>query len=332
MTFINQLKEDLKKLARLGANISESHTCAIFLPTELLMESSSGVARGSEQSTASIELVAMHSLSTTLTRDCRLQIGSGLIGWVAQHGRPIHVAPFDLDSATLGIYTESEPIKSLVAVPITMPTEASDARKSAPPCAGVLMCDSRKAFSFTKLQIKHLEDVATQISRLLYWGLFKKQSTSVESSWESFCLKLAQLGDALGSDSVEVLRISVDTFSQVEHEHGISIAVQQSEQFVRLAQQALPPHFPLVRVPNGDILVALDNMMSSFFQHKLRTLASHLSTEAKPFAVSVLSFPARSGRGQGMDIDLILQQRPTANKTMSKASATKVVVGGGTRA
>ena len=100
---------------------------------------------------------------------------------------------------------------------------------------------------------------------------------------------------------------------------------------MRLAQQALPPHFPLVRVPNGDILVALDNMMSSFFQHKLRTLASHLSTEAKPFAVSVLSFPARSGRGQGMDIDLILQQRPTPTKTMSKTNATKMV-GGGTRA
>jgi len=344
MTYINQIKEDLKKLARLGANLSEAHTCAIFLPTGLIEEparlSPAGRPSSAEETLGdrgvaasehhSIELVALQSLSSALTRDCRLQVGSGLIGWVAQHGRPIHVAPFDLDSSTLGLYAEPEALKSLVAVPIPMPLEAQDGRVPSQYSAGVLMCDSRKAFSFTKVQIKLLEDVAAQVSRLLFWGLFKKESTAVESSWESFRFKLEQLGDAIGADSVEVLRVSVDTFSQVERDHGLSSAVHQSEQFVRLAQQALPPHFPLVRIPNGDILIALDNMMSAFFQHKLRTLANHVSTDSRPFTVSVHSFSARATRSHGIDIDLILQQRPNAVKSSSKSVPTKVV--GGTRA
>ena len=240
------------------------------------------------------------------------------------------ISPFDLDSSTLGLYTEPEPLKSLVAVPIPMPAEVQEPRGAAASCAGVLMCDSRKAFSFTKLQVKLLEDTALQVSRLLFWALFKSQSTAVESSWDSFRFKLEQLADAIGAESIEVVRISVDSFSQVEKEHGLSAAVHQSEQFVRLAQQALPPHFPLVRLPDGEILVALDNMMSAFFQAKLRTLANHIATESRPFSISVLAFSAGSSRTRSVDLDLVLQQRPNPVRPSQKPSPTKVA--GGTRA
>jgi hypothetical protein len=328
MMYINQIREDLKKLARLGANISEAHTSAIFLPTGLIDRSApSAGSSGDGEATRSIELVAVQSLSQGLSRDCRIQVGGGLLGWVAQHGRSIHVAPFDLDSSTLGLYSDAEAIKSLVAVPIPMPSGESEGRISSPTPAGVLMCDSRRAVSFTKVQIKHLEDLAVQVSRLLFWALVKRDTTSVESSWESFRLKLDQLADAIGAQSIEIIRISVATFAQVERECGVSAAVQQSEQFMRLVQQALPPHFPLVRLPNGDILIALDNMMSAFFQHKLKTLANHLNSGARPFSVSLQGFPARLARAQGFDLDLILQQRPSAAATSTKA-APSVVVGG----
>lgn len=353
MTFIIQLKEDLKKLARLASSLTEAHTCAILLPTEVFEAASNtaasrhispdlspslasshpgpSVTHAEPSVSRSIELVAVHSISPSLSRDCRIQVGTGLLGWVAQHSRPIHVAPFDLDSGTLGLYSDLEPLKSLVAVPIPMPTETADGRGGGPGPTGVLMCDSRKAYSFSKPQIKVLEDIALQVSRLLFWAIFKREATSVESSWESFRLKLHQLGDAIGAESAEILRVSVETFSQVEQQHGLSAAVHQSEQFVRLAQQALPPHFPLARLPNGDILIALDNMMSSFFQHKLRTLANHVSTESRPFSIAVLSYPTRPLRGHSIDLDLVLQQRPVAVKSSSKSLPAKVI-GGNSRA
>jgi hypothetical protein len=71
-------------------------------------------------------------------------------------------------------------------------------------------------------------------------------------------------------DSVEILRISIENLSQLETRLGTTWAIEAAEQFVRLIQQALPPHFPITRMPNGDVLVALDNMMSSFFQQKFR--------------------------------------------------------------
>ena len=346
---IGQIREDLKKLAKLAANVSDAHTCVIFLPTGLLTSASplktlespppknipsSILANndtielkkifqlGPELTIGSIEMVAVQSLSTSVARDCRIQVGHGLLGWVSENSRSIHVAPFDMDSSILGIYSETESLKSLAAVPIPMPAENSTDRNF----SGVLMCDSKKAFSFTKLQIKHLEDIATLISRLLYWTLFKKEATSTESSWDSFLTKTAQLGDAIGQDSIEIVRVHTESFAELEAAHGISVAVQHSEQFVRLIQQALPPHFPMVRLPNGDIIIALDNMMTAFFQNKVRTLANHINEHAKPFRIRVQNFSARASRGRAFDIDSILGAIPA----LSASSVTKIV--GGTRA
>ncbi len=333
---IGQIREDLKKLAKLAANVSDAHTCTVFLPTGLLTASTpqrpsesasypspthashhqTGQSDtielkkvfhlGPDLAVGSVEMVATHSASSCLVRDCRIQVGNGLIGWVAENSRSIHVAPFDMDSSVLGIYTETEPLKSLVAVPIPMPTENPNARTF----SGVLMCDSRKAFSFTKPQMKHLEELATLISRLLFWTLFKKETTSTENSWDSFLTKTTQLSEAIGHDSIEMVRISLDSFADLEAAHGITGAVHQSEQFVRLIQQALPPHFPLVRLPNGDILVALDNMMTAFFQNKIRTLANHLNDQVKPFVIRLQSFSAKASRARSFDIDAILQALP----------------------
>jgi len=350
---IGQIREDLKKLAKLAANVSEAHTCTIFLPTGLLTAShhqrshentslalaEHGVLTsitapanqsdtielkkvfqlGPDVAVGSIEMVANHSASSHLVRDCRIQVGNGLIGWVAENARSIHVAPFDMDSSVLGIYTETEPLKSLVAVPIPMPTENPNVRTF----SGVLMCDSRKSFSFTKPQVKHLEELATLISRLLYWTIFKKEATSTESSWDSFLTKANQLSEVIGHDSIELVRISVDSFPDIETAHGVSHAVQQSEQFIRLIQQALPPHFPLVRLPNGDILVALDNMMTTFFQNKIRTLANHLNEQVNPFVIRIQNFSAKACRVRGFDIDAILRSMPA-----STTSTIGKVVGG----
>jgi hypothetical protein len=349
---IGQIREDLKKLAKLAANVSDAHTCTVFLPTGLITSStpqrtvestqfhpqSAGHSHHAQQNdtieltrplhpgpdltVGSIEMVATHSASTCLVRDCRIQVGNGLIGWVAENSRSIHVAPFDMDSSVLGIYTESEPLKSLVAVPVPMPTENPNARTY----SGVLMCDSRKAFSFTKPQMKHLEEIATLISRLLFWTLFKRETTSTENSWDTFLTKTNHLSEAIGHDSIELVRISIESFEDLEAAHGISGAVHQSEQFIRLIQQALPPHFPLVRLPNGDILVALDNMMTAFFQNKIRTLANHLNDQVKPFIIRLQSFSAKASRSRGFDIDTILQSLP------SPVTSTIGKVVGGSRA
>lgn len=327
-----QIREDLRELAKLAATVTESHSSAIFLPTELFQPASTTtaaktIAKGSasrddaitlqqviepgpDPRSGSIDLAAVHSYSK-LVRDARIQVGSGLLGWVADQGRPIHLTPFDVGSGAIGIYTDSQPIRSLVAVPISMTPNQIAGQQA----FGVLMCDSLRADAFSNPHVKLLEQLAHYTHRLIFWALCGSQSSQFETSWDHFKQKTLELGDAIGGQSIEVLRVRLDSFPDLEASGGLSLAVQHSEQFLRLAQQTLPPHFPLVRLPNGDVIIAVDNMMSAFFQQKLQTLAKHLHTAQKPLQITILSYTAKIATNGQCNLDATLQQKPMNAKT-----------------
>jgi hypothetical protein len=185
------------------------------------------------------------------------------------------------------------------------------------------MCDSLRADGFTSAQIKILEQFAAMIPKLLSWVHKAGQGAQVETSWEVFRAKTLQLGEAIGHSSVEILRIRLESLQELESHGGVTLAVQLSEQFVRLAQQAIPPHFPCVRLPDGDVALALDDMMSGFFQHKLQALASHLSSAGKPLEISIECYRAKlSGNGH-CNIDLTLQQQPVSIKSSANLGGVR---------
>lgn len=340
MLLPNHIREDLRELARLAAAVTEAHTCAVFLPSEFIQSSHLGARStlskrpepasdtitlkqvlepGIDPKRGSIDLVAIHSYSK-LARDCRIQVGSGLLGWVADQGRPIHLAPFDVTRTSIGIYVDPEPIKSLVAVPIFL-TESSQA--GAPEVCGVLMCDSLNPEGFKNAHVKILEQLAGHTARFLAVAQAASQVAPLETAWDLFKEKVLALGEAIGSASVELSRIRIASFGDLEHMSGMSTAVQLTEQFVRLAQQALPPHFPLIKLPNGEVLIALDNMMSAFFQQKLQTLADHLSSSRKPFSITCESFGAKLDSQGRCDLDATLQQKPLTRRSSPSAGGSR---------
>ena len=335
-----QIREDLRELAKLAATVTESHSSAIFLPTELFQPSPSSttgravpkasppredtitlqqvIEPGPDPRSGSIDLAAVHSYSK-LVRDARIQVGSGLLGWVADQGRPIHLTPFDVGSSAIGIYVDNQPIRSLVAVPIAMAPNQIAGQQA----FGVLMCDSLRSDAFSNPQVKLLEQLAHYTHRLIFWALCGSHSSQFETSWDHFKQKTLELGDAIGSQSIEVLRLRLDSFLDLEATAGLSLAVQHSEQFLRLAQQALPPHFPLVRLPNGDVVIAVDNMMSGFFQQKLQTLANHLHTAQKPLQITILSYAAKLSASGQCNLDATLQQKPLNSKSTGIAGGAR---------
>lgn len=337
------LKEDIKKLASLAAGITDAFTSAILLPTGFLsgpvsspLSGSGASARldGSQSDTTkvrreSLELLGVCSMSSCIARDCRIPVGAGLLGWVAENGRSLHLAPFETDSGPVGIYSGNESIRSLAAVPIPLPIETPGGSD----LFGVLMCDSRTSASFSRTHIKHLEELALLTSRLIFWGLMRRDSASGESAWRSFTHRAAQLSDAIGIDSVEVLRISIENFPQLEARLGTTRAIEAAEQFARLIQQALPPHFPVTRIPSGEILVALDNMMSSFFQQKFRSLATRPDRSDRSIVIAIQNFSSKGLRMREFDLDTVLKQGTVGTNTESPITTTKTVAGaGGTRA
>ncbi|MBX7145333.1 MAG: GAF domain-containing protein [Oligoflexia bacterium] len=273
------LRQELSRLARFGANIVDAHSCFILLPSAVLDLFASRVSLGAPNLKNSyrsdlLELAGYHSLSNDIVPGCIIPGESGLLGWVAKHQRPIHVSPFEHDSRTLGTYAHDQQLKSFMGVPISVRCSAqADLTHT-----GVVACDSKKAFAFSKLQGKLLEEFAAQVSETVQLHAALLENREPQQNWIGFLERAHQLADALSMESIEILRIRFQNASNIETRYGTSRLWELYEQVERLIQQALPPHFPLLRLPTGELLLVLDNMMTSFYEAKISAICSHLSS------------------------------------------------------
>ena len=345
MPLPGQVREDFERLVSHAVKITRAYSSAVFLPTDLLRSdphytaqvvpptrgpsahlqpsAQPGIDPTNEHRSVSIDLVAVHS-HARVVRDARIPVGASVLGWVAEHGRSIHLNPCELHSSAFGIYSDPQAIRSLIAVPIrTTRGNGSPGEYPALQRYGVLVCDSLKVDSFTNADVNLLEEIAQLGHRLIVRALLGAERTQGEASWDDFKNRAQTLGDAIGGNSLELLRMRIDSFSDLESIAGLSAAVQVSDQFLRLAQQALPPHFPMTRLPNGDIVIAVDNMMSAFFRQKLETLANHLHSPEKPLRVTIANFRVHATASGQPDLESVFRH----NSLLSNSSVV-----GGTRA
>lgn len=141
--FSRKLKQDLAGLATLLANVTEAYTASIFLtvPTSGLLE-----------------IAGAHTLSRDFVPEAVISPGAGLIGWVAHNRVRISVCPFEHDATTLLCYRVDQALKSFIAVPIV------NEKKE---LLGVISCDSKKSYAFSKLAEKLISDCARQAARLV---------------------------------------------------------------------------------------------------------------------------------------------------------------------
>jgi hypothetical protein len=265
-----EVRADLCRLARFGANISDAHSCFIFLPAKLLRP------EGAQVDERMLEMGGFHSLCDQVIGNCRLVADSGLIGWVAKHHRSIHVSPFEHDSRTLGTYNADQQLKSFIGIPVFLGTP--DAPQAA--LGGVIACDSKKAFAFSKLQGKLLENLAAELSNIVRLRRRPAQAPKAEISWAEFLNQGTILGHTLGMNSLEVVRVRTKNFEALEMELGSARAIELFDQVHRLIQQTLPPHFPTYRLPSGDLVILLDNMLTSFYENRIVAICDHLKRES----------------------------------------------------
>ena len=287
-------------MARFGANLSDAHSCFIFLPNDLMASLAGSPPPADFNRTArSLTLAGYHSLSNDVIENCSLPPGDGLIGWVAKHNKAIHVSPFELDSRTLGIYASDQQLKSFIGIPISLdcglPTNSQ--------VTGVLASDSKKSFAFSKLQGKLLEDLAQEIANTIELLLLYGSQGQTDVAWQTFLRRSEELVAALGAGSVEILRLKLVNFAELEVLLGTSSCLALVEQIFRLLQQALPPHFPIARLLNGDIVVCLDNMVTSFYENKICALCEHIAGEGRrpKFIFSRASFRDKKYKAAGIE-------------------------------
>lgn len=136
-----KLEEDLQSLIGLLSNVTDAYTAALFVPRE---------------SGGPLRICASHSLSDHVLKDREIEVGRGLIGWVAERGDPLHSTEFKHDLKALGLYRAEEDIKSFLAVPVATPDGT-----------GVLFIDSKRQYVFTPKVQKLLIGFADQVTRML---------------------------------------------------------------------------------------------------------------------------------------------------------------------
>ena len=134
--------QELDNLIELVSNVTDAHTAALFWLDD-----------GKER----LHLKVFYSLSRNLCPQISIELGQGLVGWVAKNAKSVNVAKFDRDPRTLQYYTSEENIKSFVAVPV----------KNNGKLVGVLSIDSKRNYQYTNKHQKILAGFAVQFSHLV---------------------------------------------------------------------------------------------------------------------------------------------------------------------
>ena len=198
-------KQELQSLVRLVSNVADAFTTAFFL-----IEGKRNDRLG---------LAAYQSLSDNIIQDASIQIGHGLIGWVAKHEQQATAKNFRYNTKTLQFYSKDENIKSIAAVPVF----------SGDRLLGVLSVDSKHEYVFTDKKIKLLMEFADQFSNVITHGASNLR---------------------LHSEAV-----SINTLSEIAEKAATCEKVSELAKMIRLSVCAMIPHDYMVfavRVPNDD--------------------------------------------------------------------------------
>ncbi len=283
------LGAELTRLARFGANVSDSFSCFIFLPSKIARPfAGESLELAETGATECLHLVGHHSLCHDIVDRCAVACGTGLIGWVAKHRRSIHVSPFEHDSRTLGTYRTDQELKSFIGVPILL--EGAEGE----PC-GVIACDSRKSFAFSKLQGKLIEELALQAATLVQYAAATRSTGGFENSYESFLDAGAALAQSMSVSTLGLLRIRPLNLTALEQSIGVEGSIKLFDQVVRLVKQTLPQGTPFCKLPNGELMAAVDNMMTSFYESRIEAIAGHATEKGNRVLFEYVQ-PGKKGR------------------------------------
>ncbi len=156
------LQKDINNLIRLTANVLEAHSVSLIAPLSTVETLYAGKAKDGSSDT--LALLCSHTLSPDAAVPPGRTFVGGPLTWVTKTKKSLQITPFERDAKTLGTYQRSIPLKSVAAVPMKFVYKNRSS-------FGILAADSLKAYKFTPLQMKLLNELSTNLSRLIELNL-----------------------------------------------------------------------------------------------------------------------------------------------------------------
>lgn len=191
------------------------------------------------------------------------------VGWVAQQRSTVHLPSLECGTESLGYYIKDEGVRSFAGFPINLPD--SD-------LCGVLTLDAREPDAFCVSELAAGADLA-QLTSLSICQQSYNEVTSSRMLWVSFVERAVALGSSLGIEALDLLRVKLLPFIELEGRVGTYQALKSFDHALHLLENSLPNQFPIFRLPSGDILLLVDGLMTRFFEDKIRLLLSDRSAK-----------------------------------------------------
>ncbi len=138
------LEDDLAALCGLIQGAMKANTVACFR---------------ADQPAGILKMRACRSYNAEIIKGVSLDIGTSLLGWVARERQGLLYASFDRDSRDLGYYRKSQPVRSVLAVPIIQENEV----------IGALVSDSDQPNAFNENDKILLSGFAEEAARLIHF-------------------------------------------------------------------------------------------------------------------------------------------------------------------
>jgi len=152
-------EKELEALIRLVSDVLDAHTAVLFL---------------ADESGKELWPKALFSLSGKLKPQVRIPLGYGLVGRVAEDGRPVNVGRLEDASRTLQYYADKEDVKAFMAVPVRQGRKV----------VGVLCVDSKRRAMYGEKALKVLAGFARQFQLLLErcqeWEMLERKAQKAE--------------------------------------------------------------------------------------------------------------------------------------------------------
>jgi hypothetical protein len=156
-----------------------------------------------------------------------------------------------------------------------------------------------------------LEDLSREIAETVSLLVEQQGRAHPDVAWHLFLRRGSELARSIRISSVEVVRVVMTNFRDIEHRMGTSAALTAAEQLHRIIRQVLPPHFPSVRLLNGDVIMAFDNMMTSFYESRIRAVVAHHlahhGMSGEPLSFEFVRASSRERRRRDITIEELVQ-------------------------
>lgn len=159
----------LTQLIELTCNVTNAFTAALFVADPIQKV---------------LSLREFHTLSLNLDQGAKIPYGKGLIGLVAETGKPVFRDKFEDDSSSLGMYKSSESLKGFMALPVAIDGDL----------IGVLVLDTKESYNFSS----RLEKIVPGFADQMAWYLANEKQPGGGKQPDSFpCREVVKYGQAI---------------------------------------------------------------------------------------------------------------------------------------